>query len=189
MSEKTNAPDLKVGRNDTVIELTETVFGKKSPNAGKTFYTPVLKLENWDVAVPWFGKEQVCEVVNRAVRKIFGDIATDENNYNEDGTVNWEAMRTDWADFSAGVAKLSDIQEQIDELVDQQQALAMDDNFGATDDNGSKTPRAIELEELIRKCAESIRPLRKQKADIEAKYAARAAKRKAKEVASPTKTA
>lgn len=181
------APEIK--RNDITKVLKEQVFGKQSDRGGVKFYAPVIDLTVED-DVKWAGIENLSGIVNKTLRKIFADLYVD--NVNEETGVfdreNWEAQA---ADFTAGVAKLSDIEEQLDSLMAEQQSYALDPDFGATvdDSEGSpKTERAVEIEKHIREVANKIKPLRTQKAAIEVKYAAAALKRKDKEKNSKTKT-
>lgn len=167
-----------ISRNDVTKELSEQVFGKKSDNAGKKFFAPVLSLSDWDNDVLWLGKDTMIGGMNKILRNIFAGIYLD-NLDPITGVLNEESWAAEAADFTAGVAKLSDLEEELDDLQALQQSFALDDEFGATDSNGVKTPRAIELESEIKKTADKIRPLRAQRDQIQAKYADRAAKRKA----------
>lgn len=176
-----------VARNNVSKTLSQMVFGKKSPNAGKVFFAPIVDVSVQD-DVTWTGIDSINGMVNKALRLIFADLYVDnlDEKTGEFNQANWEAEA---ADFTAGVAKLSDLEEQLDNLQAEQQKYALDDQFGATDDQGVETARSAELKSLITQTALRIKPLRAQKAAIEAKYADRAAKRKAKEAASPTATA
>lgn len=173
-------------RNNRSLVLSKQVFGKKSPNAGKEFYAPSsaggLPPQEY---IEWFGLTDVLNTLDRSARKIFGDIYLD-NVDKTTGILNEEQMELDWADFSAGYAKLSDIDDQLDDLQALQQSYALDDQFGETVDGtteGPKTERAMELERLITETALRIKPLRIQKSTIEAKYAERTAKREKKKAA------
>jgi hypothetical protein len=182
-----------ITRNEVALEFTEQVFGKQSNNAGAKFFAPVLditKVEN----VKWAGTDNLNSLINKYLRKLFADIYTDAipDSGPNAGKFQFDQWAADAADCFAGIAKLSDLEEQLDELQSLQQSYALDPDFGSTEGDGEdapKTPRAVELEKLIREVAGRIKPLRAQKASIELKYAERAAKRKAKEAASATKTA
>ena len=176
-----NAP--VVNRNGIDKALVGMVFGKKSDNAGKHFFAPVLSEENFENDAKWMGIGELISLANTWLRKTFGEIMLD-NIDEKTGILNEEQMKLEWADFSAGVQKLSDIDDQLDELQALQQSYALDEDFGATNDEGVKTERAVELEALIKQVAAKIKPLRVQKATIEAKYAERAEKRKQKKAAS-----
>lgn len=177
-----------VVRNDVALPLAEQVFGKKSPNAGKKFFAPVLDVANSD-HVKWAGADNLNGLVNKGLRLIFADISTDPLNYYppghpEEGKINDEAMAADWADFTAGQAKLGDLEEQIDNLQALQQSYTIDnDDFGATDENGALTAEAAKLQQLVKENNGKIKNLRAQRDTIEEIYKARAAKRKSRESA------
>lgn len=171
-----------VTRNSVEKIMSETVFGKKSPNNGKKFYTPLFVAASIANDILWAGADWCADVLNKESRKVFADIYLDENNINEDGTVNWPAWMRDAEDFTAGVITLSKIREAIDELSDQSAAIVTSPDFGATIDgteDGAKTEAAIASESQLKAINFQIKGLRKQQVDIETKYQARAAKKKA----------
>lgn len=174
-----------IERNGVAKTLTEQVFGKKSPNKGTKFYAPAISADTLESDLKWVGLDNVIGSMNKVLRSIFADIYTD--NVREDGSFNEDNWRLDAADFTSGVAKLADIEDSLDELQALQQSYALDDNFGATDEQGVKTERAVELETLIKQAAEKIKPLRIQKAAIEATYKERADKRAARKAAEAAK--
>lgn len=177
--------NIKITRNEVVKELTPMPFGKKSDNFGKFFVAPVLTLANWENDVKWVGQDEVFDGLNRSLRTIFADIYVDNIDENT-GILNMEAFLADCADFSAGVAKLDEINEQLDELQGIQQTYAFDENFGATVDGTDKTPlteAAQQLQQKITEVARKINPLRAKREVIKAKYAVRAEKRAAKKAA------
>jgi Xaa-Pro aminopeptidase len=190
-----------ITRNGVSFTLSEQVFGKKAPNKGKTFFAPEATPANWDSFVVWAGLDNIINPINRVLRRTFADIFLDEANWDDmqvvkdgenkgeivGGTINMERYLADCADFTAGVAKLSDLQDQIDELQDQLSALAMDPGY-ILDDNDQPTETYVKISEQMRDITKKIRPIKQQKAAIELKYAERAAKRKAKEENSPTKS-
>lgn len=171
-----------ITRNGVEKELSSTVFGKLSPNAGKKFYTPVLSPANAEKDTAWVGVSDLFDIANRVLRRTFADIYLDEDNRNPDGTINEENLLQDYADFTAGMAKLTDLEDQIDELQQQQQALAIDPNF-VLEDPANPTKEYAEIAEQMKKIALTIKPLRAKKASIEAKYQVRADKRKAAKAA------
>jgi len=176
-----------ITRNGITLACVEDAFGKQSNTPGRKFFKVELDLAKSEHQT-WFGLDNLTSMTNRYIRKEFAAIHND-NVDEKSGEFNFDQWLADATDFTAGVAKLSELEEQLDSLQVLQQNYALDANFGATDDNGEKTPEAVELENKIREVAKRIKPLRTQKAAIEAKYAAAAAKRKAKEAASATKTA
>ena len=170
-----------ISRNGVTKELTPEPFGKLSNDYGKWFAYPVLSLATWDTDSKWVGLEGVVDIVVSELRSIFADIYTD--NIGDDGVFNREQWLADCADFTAGVARLSDIESQLDTLQGLQQTYALDDAFGSEDANGVPTEAAKELEAKIKDVAKKIAPLRAKRASITAKYQARADKRKAKKEA------
>ena len=200
-----------ITRNGVNKTLTEMVFGKKSDNAGKKFFAPVIDISLIQ-DVSWAGLDNLNGIANKVLRGIFADLFVD-NIDEKTGIFNHANWEIEAADFTAGVAKLSDLEEQLDILSAEQMELAENENFGAKefvlDAHGEKIPdesgendgtpwegfkarftaEAEELSRSIQKLNAKVRPLRIQKKTIEAKYAERAAKRKAKEEASKSKTA
>lgn len=172
-------PTLTVSRNEITKTLETSTFGKKSPNAGKEFYVPRVGMTTFDEDMKWIGLDEVMGMVNRSLRTTFADIFN-ENLEENGGVFNAEKFAADAANFSAGVQKLQEVDDQLDELQAEQQKYALDDEFGATDGEGKPTPRAVELQKLITQNAEKIKPLRLKKAEIQALYADRVAKREKK---------
>ena len=105
-----------VVRNGVSKTLVDMVFGKKSDSAGKHFWAPVLEEANWTNDLSWLGVGDAVSTLNAGLRRTFADIYLD-NISSETGVVNEEQMQLDWADFTAGVQKLSDIDDQLDEHV------------------------------------------------------------------------
>ena len=162
-----------------------------SPNKGKSFWTPEAEAGKTEEFFQWVGTDVVLNLTVRNLRKVFGEIATDSNNLNTDGSANWELMLKDWSDFTAGVAKLSDLEEQISELQDQISVIVFDEKMAVGDNGQPEFPEDyIRLSEQAKVLNQKIRPLKSQHKAISEKYAARAAARAAKaEASSPSKTA
>ncbi len=193
-----------VVRNEQSKELSEEVFGKTSPNKGTKFWAPTIKepdltkFSEEELAKVksvfgdyiWYGLSGISLTLTRAARAIFAGIAIDPENKNPDGTVNEDALMADWADFSAGQASLTEINEQIEELFELQNSYVYHENFGATVDgteNGAKTPEAIALEDEMKKVNARIRPLKVKKAALQKEFQERSEKRKATKAANEAK--
>ena len=188
MSNKLTAP--VVNRNGIDKTFIAGIFGKKSKTAGaEFFYAPVTE-STFDTDVAWIGKGEVVDFLDKAMRGIGAGIFLDHFT-NESGELladkmgdsnTIEAYKLDLADFTAGVAKLADIQEQVDRLQDENSALL--DKAGA--DEVSEEDAQGFTQQILANNAK-IKPLRVKIKDIQAKYAVRAAARKAKEANSPTR--
>lgn len=173
------------------ITLTETAFSGKSPNKGVKFPFVEFNRNTFDSLTKAVGLDWVFSVLNKNTRQIFGGLILTHTN-KETGVVNWDAWSAEAAEFNVGEQKLSDINEEIEELSALQSANALDENFGATADDGTLTPAAIALNESMVALSNKLKPLRALKASIKAEYADRAAlrdkKRQEKEAASATQT-
>lgn len=191
MSEHTHtAPVVKIPvitRNGVALELKKQAFGKKSPNVGKSFFAPVIDINNVD-DVKWVGADDINGFVNKNLRAISGGIYLD-NIDEKTGVFNYANWELEMAEFSAGVDKLSDLEDELDALQGEQQSIVLDDRFGEVGDNGEPTEYATELSTRAKAIAQKIKPIRIKRDSITEKYKARAAARKAKEEASTTKTA
>lgn len=168
-----------INRNNIVLPLSEMVFGKKSDNAGKKFFAPVISVANFDTFKDWVGLDSIVSVVNKWMRGAFAGIYLD-NIDPATGLLNEVSWRADAEDFTAGVTKLGDLEEEIEELSELQSTYALNPAFGETDSEGKPTPESEQLKTSITSVAQKLKPLRAQKALIESKYADRAAKRKVK---------
>lgn len=179
---------VKVTRNGVTKTLTEQIFGKKSPHAGKKFPAPEFSSANIDEGIVWIGKEEVAAMASTYLRRIFADLYVDSVEENE-GKFILEKFLEDAADFTAGVAKLSDLQEEIDQLLTLQQTYVVDENFGATAEDGTPTPEAVALVQKMKEVSAKIKPLKIQIAGIKEVYKQRAAKRAKKEAVKEAPTA
>lgn len=189
MSNPLTAP--VIVRNGVSKTFTPAIFGKKSNTAGAEFYyASVSEATFLTEDVPWIGISDLVDMVDKQMRNIgagiFLDHFTDEKGQLVESKLNdsnvVEAYKIDLAEFTAGVAKLSDIQDQVDSLQDQNSALL--DKAGA-DDVSDEDAQAYTQQILANNA--KIKPLRIKIKDIQGKYAARAAARKAKELNSPTR--
>ena len=160
-------------RNGVQLTFVEQTFGKRSTNnAGMKFFTPVGTLENMTAFTTWYGVEDVLNGLNKITRQIFAGIFTDNLN-EETGEFNEAQWYLDAADFSAGVEKLSDIEDQLDNLQDIQ--LQLSDELGNVPEEDEKLRLTIKENNV------KIRALKVAREEIKTKYEARAAKRKTKE--------
>lgn len=173
-----------VVRNGVTKNMVLGTFGKKSDLAGTQFPYPVISPETFDQDEIWIGVSDMCSSLTTWLRRVFADIYVDCRD-EKTGIFNRAQWDLDAADFTAGVAKMSDIKEALEELFEKQSLIVADDNFGAEvdikDENGEtksvKTPEAQELEAQMRTNNDKIKPLKAQLAAITAKYAERAEKR------------
>lgn len=194
MSETATKQAPVVKRNNVEVTLVEQVFGKTSDQAGNKFWAPVIDVSS-ERDQTWVGIDHINGLVNKQLRLIFADIYIDAKKDNTDeatGVLNVAAfeaqMAADWADFTAGAAKLSDLEDQIGILQDQISEIIQGDEFGTLDDQGNKTAACTAAEEKVFALNQRISPLRKQYKSISEVYKERAAKRKAKAAASKTQT-
>lgn len=184
-----------IERNGVNKTLTKGVFGKKSPAAGTAFWFPTFTEEALTDDLKWYGVDNVIGGLNKVSRGVFSAIFEDHFT-NEDGSFNPEkyaeksehdAYLADLADFTAGVDSKSDIEEQINQLVDEQGAL-----FDKASDENVSDEQSLEYQQQMTAIAGKIKPLRRKVKEIESKYAVRTAQRAAKKAAakasSPTKT-
>jgi hypothetical protein len=164
--------------------LTLTSWGKTSPNKGKEFWCPDVTIEDWEEWVKWFGIENIIGPLRRSARAIFGDISLDKTVLNDDGTVNEVAIMAMWEDFTSGGAKKGEIEDELDSLQETQAKYVLDnDDYGATNPDGTPTEAAVKLNELITNLNKKVRSLKKQLAEINERSDKRVAARKAKESA------
>src|SRR5512136_2256948 len=113
-----------INRNNISKTFVDMVFGKKSDNAGVHFMAPVLEEANAEQDIKWIGLDTLFGIANTWLRKTFGDIHLDCVD-EKTGVFNMEQWLIDAADFTAGVQKLSDIDDQLDELQALQQSYAL----------------------------------------------------------------
>lgn len=173
-------------RNGASKDLVMTKFSKRSPNAGKEFPTVEMTQSNFDSDVNWIGKDFIVSVTNARMRAIFGAMYTD-NIDAKTGQLNLDAWKAEAEDFTAGATRLGDIEDEIELIVTDQVELTNDDKFSETDENGAPTPEALAVQQKIANLAAKLRPLKAQKKQIEEKWAAVVAKRKATEAANEAK--
>jgi len=188
-----------VPRNGVSLTLEAQVLGKMHDKAGQRFWAPVIDVSNPD-HVAWAVAESLSSIVNKELRLIFADIYLSAMETKEEGGLvdsttgkyDPEEMKArleaDWADFTAGVSRLADLQDQIDILQDQMSPIALDPDYCAPEEGEQPSPRFIELAGKMRELGKRIKPLRTQLNNIKEVYKIRAAKRKDREAKSKTKT-
>lgn len=176
-----------INRNglDKVLDVSE--FGKKSNHAGLKFWFPKTSAETFDTDKNWFGMDWILAMVNKTSRSIFAGITTDI--IEEEGGLwatqnkfDMEKFLKDGADFTAGVAKLADLNEEIDELNGIMGNLA--DKLGDVPNLTAESPEFVETTAKLLELTNKITPLRLQRDKIKERYQAAADKRTAKEKAS-----
>lgn len=172
-----NAP--VITRNGVDFTFTKSTTGKKHSVPGLDFYYPYVTTEQLgdENVRTWFG--DVLESVNKVTRIIFTDLAIE---HTVDGVLNVEAWKADAADFTAGRAKIADLQEEVDRYTDINVALT--DKLMQKMEDGASQDEIVELQSEIQNTVRNIiKPLRLKIADIQAKYAKIVAAREAKAVA------
>jgi hypothetical protein len=168
MSE-TQAPVIK--RNGVDFQFTKGTTGKKHSNPGLDFWFPEVtdeQIKDPNV-LQWFG-DVTANALNKVTRLIFIDMAIE---YTVDGVFNVEGWTNAAPDFTAGRAKIADLEEELTSLTDINLALtekiiALVDSEGAdlTD------PRVMALHKQVQdNHINRIRPLRTKIVEIKAKYA------------------
>lgn len=173
-----NVPNLNITRSDVLVTLSKSLFGKQSPRAGKEFYYPAVTEENLQDIIKWLGVSDAVNILDRYLRKVFMDIFTDawDNNVDENGKLNETAfiaqLNAEYPEFSAGTVLLSDLNDKIDELQDQQQELWGKAPTDPADEN------FVPVMQQLKAISLKITPLKEKAAALSAKYEARAANRK-----------
>lgn len=176
-----NAP--AVERSGIVKKLSQMSFGKKSKLVGHKFFSPEITEEHFDEDSKWIGLGNIVDITNAWLRRTFMDIYID--NLKDDGTFNADAAQADYADFTAGVATLSDLNESIDSLSELQSAYVSDPQyaFGEEDAEGKATEKACETANNLKAVAAKLKVLRAKKAAIKDEYQKRAELRDARKAA------
>jgi hypothetical protein len=186
MSEvKPNLPTREVIRNDVKVICELGTFGKKSPRAGMTYPFPEIKETPESLAelIKFIGIEDTVQALRKWMKSTFQGIFSD-NTDETTGITDWEKWEIDAKEFTAGVDKMDDLLEDLEELQDAQAACVQDENFGATQDGTDdvKTPEAIVLEEKLRGIQKQIKPIKIKLAALKIRNAAAAEKRKQKKL-------
>lgn len=186
MSDEQQKLNLTIVRNDVPWTLELSPFSKKSPHVGKSFPTPVVNEANFQDYVKWFGLTEFLSYINNSVRVDFMGIYTD-NIDEKTGIFNAEKWAIDAADFTAGVTKLSAVEEQMEELQAKQYERIESPDFGAEGAEGTPTEAAAKIDVELKEINGKLKTLKVLKADLLVKIGEKAAKRKATKEANELK--
>lgn len=168
-----------INRNGVDFTLTKATTGKKHSVPGLDFYFPKVTFEQIDKdpnVRTWFG--DVLEGVNKLTRIIFTDLAIEHTH---DGVLDVEAWKADAADFTAGRAKIADLEEEVAILIDSNVAV-VDQLMALMENDGDPAAIAALQEKSANIMRNQVKPLRAKIAAIQEKYAKIVAARAAKEV-------
>lgn len=131
MPEETKAP--VINRNGISLPFIPETFGHRSPNAGKTFFTPPVSGDNLEATIiPWIGKDDTASMLFSLLRAEFSRIHA-SNVDPETGEFDEEQWAKDAADFTAGFVTLNDYRDQIEDLEIEQDKLL--DKWSASPDS------------------------------------------------------
>jgi hypothetical protein len=194
-----------IARNDVTVQLEDFAFGKKAKlRQGVHYPAPRFGAAKLDDLIKFFGAEDAAAVLDSRLKRIGADIMIEvlednsDESFQKTGKLPMQFILDSWKDFTAGFVTLDDLENDIEELVDQQAACALDEEFGArqvpdgvnpdalSPEELNKYPLTKKADELQRQVAEingKLKPLRTKKKQIESKYQAIAAKRQAKKAA------
>lgn len=169
-----------ITRNEVSKVLSEDSFGKNSKAKGQKFFTPKFTAAGIVDDSKWLGLDYIINVLNRTTRRVFADLYLDniDDKTGKFDEVNWLKEATD---FTEGVATLSDLQEEVDELTGKMQDIVTNETsgFGQTNEDGTYTELALQKEEEVKKLGLTLKPLRAQIAKIRATYKERLEKKEA----------
>lgn len=177
---------ISIERNGITATLGVSKFGKLHSYKGHEFNTYETSQATFETDCKWLGLDFVTSVLNKRIRKDMGEIFVNAVE-NEDGTPRekfaMEQYLKDLADFTAGEAKLADLQEDYEDLVAQQQELITKPEASEMTNEGQFTEAAQAILDQIRGLAPKINSIRASIKAIKDKYADRAAKREAAKAA------
>lgn len=177
----------KITRNNVTPAFILATFGKKSPLAGVEFPYISVTEDTLDEAIKYFTPEVAAGCLNSWSRSAHAAAFVEHYDIST-GKLNVLAFEAEIQDITAGQAKKSDLQDRIDALIDENNALV--EILLNADSSPEEMARA---QGQIQDNNIKIKPLRESVKEIEAKHAVRVAAReanKAKKVAeSPTQTA
>lgn len=186
---KETLPVKQVTRNGVTKEMSWKTFGKKAVGkAGKPFPTPEVGLSSFENDIKWVGPIEVCNVLTKALRRVFMDIYDNALDA-ETGIFNWDQWQKDAEAMDTGFPRLSELEDEISELQDQNGAILDSPEFNtALSTEGDEiTAELLEFKKTLSANNSKIKALKKQYAEIEAEYAVRAARRKATKEANEAK--
>lgn len=176
-----------ISRNGVDKLFVQDQFGKNSPNAGVKFFKPEVTIATLIDDLKWIGDSYTVSVLNRSLRRNFAEMALD-NVDESTGVFNADQWNKDAITFDEGSQSLSDLNQEIDDLQGKMSLLALDPNFGDTDNTtGTPTPEAISVNTQIATISKQLQPLRALRQKIKTEYAARIAKKDATQKANEEK--
>ena len=169
-----------INRNGVDFTLSKSTTGKKHSVPGMDFWFPEVtdeQLKDPNV-LQWFG-DVVANATNKVTRIIFTDLAI-ENTV--DGVLNIEAWKAAASDFTAGRAKIADLEQEVAEQVDI--TVALTDKLMKLMEDSAPESEVLDMQNQIQNIVRNIiKPLRLKISDIKAKYAKIVEAREAKAVA------
>lgn len=176
-------PEKSVTRNGVTKVMAWKTFGKKSPNAGKQFPAPEVALSSIEDDIKWVGPLEICNVVTKALRRVAMDIYDNALN-KETGEFDWDQWQKDMTAMDTGFPRLSELEDDISELQDQNGAILDSPEFNDALTEGEEITGALmEFKKTLSANNQKIKALKKQYAEIEAEYQVRAERRKATKAA------
>lgn len=160
-------------RNEISVQFIADTFGKRSANKGKTFFRlPDATADNWSSLTTFVGMQAVWDVFTVEFRKVAMDLMS-SNIDEKTGEFDEESWLADWQELSVERVTLSDLDEKLEGLYDQQSVLMEE-----TDDD-----KFLENAPKLRALSSEVKALKAKKEEITAKYQARSEKRKAAKLA------
>lgn len=174
----------KVGEKEVVVALTPTKFGKTSDFKGQDFWTLVPTAATQDTVRAFLGDDWINTQIERSFRRVAMDVFIDKNGVyetkDENGHINWPNVLKALAEYDSGGATLSDLNDQMSELVDTNYALMEDANYERNEDMTFVNPtEGPKIHQTIMENIGKQKKLKVRVAAIEEKYAKIAAKRQA----------
>ena len=174
-----------IERNGVPFPFTKGTTSKKhGTHPGLDFWYPYVTFEQLDSDPnaadnrKWFG--DVLEAVNKTTRAIFTDLAID---HIVDGVLDVAGWTAAASDFTAGRAKLADLDEEISSWNDVNVKLG-DELMALMEEGTAQDDQRVQAlyKEIATNTQQHIKPLKEKKVAITEKYAKSVATRKAKAV-------
>lgn len=183
---KENPPKLtkKIGDKELTVSLIPTKFGKTSDFKGQDFWTLEPTAATQDAVREFLGDDWVNTQIARSFRRVAMDVFIDKNGVYEtkddNGHINWPNVLKALAEYDSGGATLSDLNDQMSELVDVNYSLMEDPNYERNEDNSWTNPtEGPKIHATIMENISKQKKLKVKVAAIEEKYAKIAQKRAA----------
>ena len=169
-----------INRNGISLKLQPATYGKTSPLKGQSFWTGEGSIATADEFFKFIGIDILLTQANRFYRRHAMDVFSDPLNKNEDGTYNWDNILPALAEIESGGFTLVELDEQINELQDEYVTLTQDEKYELNENDQPVYPEDyVRLTEQIKAIVKKIKPLKLKQKEIQAKYQAIAAQRKA----------